>query len=124
MKTLILTVLLVLGSFSAWADPGHGGECKANCIPPVTNVTNNYYTVGVGDEEFREGLAMGAASGSLQFDYSDSALQVGVGVGTYRGENAGAVGVAKRLGDGILLNAHYSNAGDHGAGGVGATFRF
>ncbi len=130
MKKIVVFALLSLFSLTAYAAPYNSGSgsCYYNCvtneITEVTNVTNNAYEVGLSDELFAEGLAMSMAMSSLQFDFSDSAVQVGVGGGWYDGENAAAIGIAKRFGDRLLLNASYTEVGDHGGGGAGATWRF
>jgi hypothetical protein len=119
MKILMIGLVLVLGSFSAMAQ--ERGGCYYSC---VTNVTNEYYEVGVSDNTHESGVAMASALASLQFDFSESALQVGVGVGTYRSESAASLGIAKSLGTSFLVNANVTQAGSHEAVGAGVTFKF
>ena len=124
MKKILFALLLILPGLAFAGEPDDNG-CRYKCtyVTEVTNVTNNY-AIGPTADDVQSAVAMSSAVASLQFDFSDSALQVGIGAGTYRSENAAAIGVAKRVNDSLLLNASIAHDGNHEAGGVGATWKF
>ncbi len=119
MKKILFGALLTLFSITAYAGP-FDDACFYNC---TTEVTNEYYDVGVDTEAFAEAMAATAAMASIQFGYHDG-LQIGFGGGTHNGQDAAAVGVAYMFGDSLLVNMTATDVNDHSATGVGATWRF
>ena len=125
MKIFIIIAVLIVGSAAINKTHADNYYCVL-CATEVNDVTNitEHYTTGLDEKAFSESTAATMAMTSLQFDFSDSAVQIGVGGGFYRGESKAAFGIAKRIGQSFLLSASVTEISDHTASSVGATFRF
>lgn len=109
MNKALLTILLLL-PISAYAHKPYQA--------PVTNVynsTSNIYN--------QEGVALAIAMAQHQFDWGTHSWQGSVGLGSYAGNDAISLGVAKRF-DRTLITGSLGRTGADYGFGISINWRF
>jgi len=90
-------------------------------VTEITEVTN----ININNEELSKIVAMGIASSQCHHDFSTIDWQGCAGLGRFHAQNAAGFGVAKRLGESMLLSGSIVTAFDGDAGyGAGINWRF
>jgi len=114
---------IVLGFWAASA--GATGSYHHNTINHYnTEITeiSQFYEETVGSE-LAGAVSLAIAHSSLQFSASTKKLQLGLGAGTYDGEESGVIGLGK-LFDFGLLSGSVGRTHSHNSGAVSLTITF
>lgn len=107
----IFSVLFFAASY-ARADSYHGIVYEtASTEPAIINT------------ETANGVALGIAMSQLGFDWSTKAVQAGIGLGSFDGQDAISLGIGKRV-DRLLINGSIGREGNKYGYGFGLRLHF